>query len=266
MPADPEVLRERLRKAREAKAAKAATIVAEPDLDSDDDDVLGQLAATILKARDKKANQRKILLDLAEILDKIDPKEHPELAEDPTIEAFVERISDMRVKKAQEEGLPPGTVIGNPNSLSATIVPWTEADLTHPKWGCLKEDGTPNYVTFTPNETIPVWYNGIRCQFIADEEITVLKCFYDVYQEHKRQSREGDQRKAYMFGKSNTLPGGDMGEGAVAMARVRAFMGMGGEGGGGRMLIGYPGDARFELRDVPGAGAVAGTESVESAT
>ena len=262
MPNDPEALRARLAKAREAKAAKAAA-EPEPEPEDDDEDVLGQLAATILKARDKKVKQSKILEELGTILDRIDPTEHPELADDPTIQAFIERVGDTRLKKATAKGLRPGTVIGT--GLGQQDVPWKESDLTHPVWGCVNDKGEPEYVTFTPNETIPVWYNGIRCQFIADEEITVLKCFKDVYDEHKRATREGEQRKAWMFGKSNIRPA-EGGEAAISMASVRAFMSMGGEGGGGRIILGYPGDSRFELREVPGGAAAVGEQSGEATT
>lgn len=242
-------------KARIAAQSATAVDVAEPEEDSDDD-VLSQLAATIMKARDKKQNQRKLLDDLGKILDQIDPKEHPELADDPAIEQFMERIGAQRIKEAQEHGLRPGTVIGT--GLAQRDVPWTEADLTHPEWGCVDENGQPIYVEFIPNETIPVFYQGIRCQLIADQPIKVLRCFYDVYMEHKRLTKIAEQHRAYMFGRADSLPAELVsGDAAVATARVRAFMSMGGEKGGGRVVVGYPGDANFELREVPAGGGEA---------
>ena len=240
-------------------AGSAAVAEPEAPAEADDDDVLRTLAATLLKAADKKANQRKTLEELGAVLDRIDPKDHPELADDPTIQAFVEKITGIRVEKAREEGKPPGTVIGS--GLNAEVVPWTEADLTNKKWGCLNEQGEPWYVTFTPNETIPVFYNGIRCQLIADQEITCLKCFKDVYDEHKRLMRVADQHRQYMFARSDSLPPElATTDAAISTARVRAFMSMGGEKGGGRVTVGYPGDATFELRDIPGAQGVATSE------
>lgn len=263
MPFTDEQRRKALETRMRNKAAKA-TAVAEPDLDADDDDVLSQLASTILKARDKKANQRKVLEDLAKILDQIDPKEHPEIADDPTIGAFLEKIGEQREKRAREQGLRPGSVIGNPNSLTAAIVSWTYGDLDKyvTRCGCANPpcgispcpNGIPDLKTWTPNETIPVFWNGLRCQLIADQEVTAHSCFYNEYMEHKRLQRDADQRKAYIFGRTATPPAGDGGEAVVAMSRARAFMSISGEGGGGRMVVGYPGDARFELRDVPGGG------------
>ena len=222
------------------------------DQEDQEDDVLSQLIATLGKARDKKEKQSKVLEELGAILDRIEPTEHPELADDPTIQAFVDKIGGVRIKRAEAQGMRPGTVIGT--GLASQDVPWKESDLTHPEWGCVHPDGTPQYVTFTPNETIPVWYNGIRCQFIADEEITILKCFKDVYDERKRLLKIGEAHKAYMFGRTDALPRElQTTDAAVSTARVRAFMSLGGERGGGRMSVGYPGDDTFELREVPAA-------------
>ena len=259
------------RRNAEARQAAAATAVAEQASEievDEEDDVVSALMASLAQLRNKKTNQRKALEDLAKVLDQIDPKEHPEIADDPVIESFLEKIGQVREKKAREEGLPPGSVIGNPNSLGAQIVSWTYGDLDKyvTRCGCADApcgkspcpNGVPDLKTWTPNETIQVFWNGLRCQLIADQEVTAHSCFYNVYMEHKGLQRDGDQRKAYMFGRSGNLPSGDGGEATVAMSRARAFMSISGEGGGGRMVVGYPGDARFELRDVPGGEAPSG--------
>ena len=249
MPNTPEALRERLAKAREARKAKAAAATVEPEPVGDDP--IADLMASLQKMQAKKAGGTKALEELAGILDRIDPLDHPEIADNPVIEAFLEKIGEVRSKKDKRQ-LPPGAIRGdgNPNSLTAQDVQWKLADVN------LKPDGTKELVTWTPAETIPIFYNGVMCQAIADVEMTTEKAFYDVYSEHRRLTREAEMRKAYMFGRSNTPPPneGTDGGGSIAAARVRAFVGMGGEGGGGRILVGYPGDARFELRDVPGAG------------
>lgn len=241
MPNDPEALKERLRLAREAKKAKAAELAtAEPA----GDDPIAELMGALQAVRNKKNAGTKALEELGAILDKIDPHEYPDLADNPMIEAFLDKIGDARLKKAAKGKLPPGTVIGD--GMAARDVQWSLNDIN------LKPDGTKELVTWTPAETIPIFYNGVMCQCIADVEITTEKAFYDIYSEHRRLMREGEVRKRWMFGKTNERPP-ESDEAAVSMARVRAFMGMGGEGGGGRILTGYPGDARFELRDVPGA-------------
>ncbi len=217
---------------KEAKLAAAPVREDEPVAIEEEDDVLSQLIATLGKARNKKANQTKLLHDLGTLMDQIDPKEHPELAEDPTIMAFVEKVTGVRIAQALKAGAQPGTVVGS--GLAQQDIPWKESDLAR---YALKADGSPDLHTFTPNETIPIFWNGIRCQLIADEELTTYKCFYDVYMEHKRLSRVGDQHKAYMFGQSDRLPPElTTGDAAVATAQVRAFMHMGPRAGGGTII------------------------------
>ena len=234
---------------------RAATAVMEQSSDAgptDDSDVLTQLARTLMQAASKKANQKKVLDDLGRILDQIDPKAHPELAEDPTIQAFVEKIGGARIQQAQARGMPPGTVVGT--GMAAQALPWTLNDVVNL---VKNEHGEPVYVTFTPTETTPVFFNGVRCQLIADEEVTIPKAFYDLYQESRRLTRLGEQHKAYMMGKSSYLPPklAAEGEAAVATARVRAFMDMGGQRGGGSILVGTDGLDRREPAGGENAGA-----------
>lgn len=249
MTQDPEVLRERLAKARAAKVAKAAAATAEPA----DENPLADLIAGLQKFQGKRKASNADLLQLGELLDRLDPMEHPDLTENPAIEQFLEKIGAARARK-DKRSLKPGEIRGdgNPNALTAQDVQWTLRDVN------LLPDGSKELVTWTPSETIPIIYNGVMCQCIADVEMTTEKAFYDVYYEHRRLMREAEQRKAYMFGKTNVPPPSEGRDGTSAAATVRAFMGMGGEGGGGRILGGYPGDARFELRDVPGAQVEAG--------
>lgn len=237
------------------RKVSTAVMSAAPELDQDDDDVLAQLATTILKARDKKQKQSKVLEELGAILDQIDPTDHPELADNDVVQSFVEKIGAARLKKAEKEGLPPGSIIGT--GIAQQSVPWKLDDVNR------RADGSKELVTWTPNETIPIFYNGVMCQAIADVEMTTEKAFKDIYDERRKLLREADVRKQWMFGKTNQRPP-ESDEAAVSMARVRAFMGMGGEGGGGRILMGYPGDARFELREM--VGGTGGEQSGKTST
>lgn len=234
-----------------AKARMAVQAVAEPEPELAEDDPLGDLIAALGKARNKKASTAKDLEELGAILDRIDPKANPELADDPTIEAFLDKIGQARLKKAEQTGLAPGTVIGT--GMAERDVPWKLADVN------LLPDGSKELVTWTPNETIPVFYNGVMCQCIADVPMTTEKAFMDVYLEHKRLVQVANEHRQYMFGRSSQLPRElQTTDAAVSTARIRAFMAAGGEYGGGRITMGYPGDSTFELRDVPGGGAVSG--------
>ena len=44
-------------------------------------------------------------------------------------------------------------------------------------------------VTFTPEETIPVTYQGVKIQLIADREITVPEPFKGIYDDYRKAKR-----------------------------------------------------------------------------
>ena len=58
-------------------------------------------------------------------------------------------------------------------------IPYTMKDLR-------ERDGE---VTFIPEENIPVTVEGQTIYMAADQEITVPKCFYSVYLEHRQRDR-----------------------------------------------------------------------------
>lgn len=45
-------------------------------------------------------------------------------------------------------------------------------------------------VSFTPDETIPLNFQGVRVQAISGIEMHVPKCFKNIYDEHRRRLRE----------------------------------------------------------------------------
>lgn len=194
-----------------------------------DSQALAALGQALMNAASEGATaeeQAKALATLREVLPKLDFKKFPALRDDPTIEAFLEQLSEERANAAD---VPPGTVIdrGKPTE---RIKDWTEQDL--------KKSGMP-IVTFTPMETIPIIWNGLRCQLIAGEEITTFKCFKDVYDEHVFETRFADAHKAWLFQQRANLPHPDMANPDAIRARAT--------GSGGTMAIGA---GLFE----PGAG------------
>ena len=62
-----------------------------------------------------------------------------------------------------------------------TKTPWTRGDV----------DRAFPPVTFTPEETIPVTYNGVRYLLIADVECCVPSCIKDIYDNHRKAVRRG---------------------------------------------------------------------------
>lgn len=255
---------------RAAKAERQTTLAtAEPEPDAEGD-VLTQLIATLQKAQDKKGNQAKLLGQLAELLDQIDPQKNPELAEDPTIQAFVDKINEGRVARAQASGAAPGTQIGS--GLGQDGVPWRYTDLDKyctrcncpPEkrpagrpdcgiWPC--PTGTPDLVIgFIPPVTERVVWNGLECQFNANEEMPPIhRVFVDVYRETLRARRIAAQHAAFLFGESDVCPPELLrGDQAVGTMKARAFMSAG-KKGGGSIIVGWGGDEKFGARDF-GAG------------
>ena len=49
-------------------------------------------------------------------------------------------------------------------------------------------------VTILPEETIPVTYNGVQYQLIADREMVVPSIIRDIYLEYRRRRRQGSTR------------------------------------------------------------------------
>uniref|UniRef100_A0A6M3IHM4 Uncharacterized protein n=1 Tax=viral metagenome TaxID=1070528 RepID=A0A6M3IHM4_9ZZZZ len=74
-------------------------------------------------------------------------------------------------------GVAPGTIVRIPGSIKGdTKVIYTEEDLLR----------MFPLVTFTPEETLPLTFQGIRVQALAGVEFTVPKCFKDIYDRSRR--------------------------------------------------------------------------------
>jgi hypothetical protein len=154
----------------------------------DSSGLLASLGQALLRAAGEKGEQAKALETLKEILPKLSVKEFPKLADEPVIQEFVERLAR---EKAASSDDPPGTIY-NRGTLAEFKKDWTIKDL--------EKSGMP-LITFTPAETILVTWNELRCQLIADQEITCYKCFYDVYQEHRRAMGFAREHAAFLFRK-----------------------------------------------------------------
>jgi len=83
---------------------------------------------------------------------------------------------------------PPGTIIdkGKP---SARKVPWTYKDMKQ----------FPE-VTFTPEETIKIIYNGLLYQLVADRETIVPSVIKGLYDDHRKAMRKQSDTIMTNFG------------------------------------------------------------------
>jgi hypothetical protein len=110
------------------------------------------------------------------------------------LDALIGLLQDKELQGARplRPGDPPGTVYGR--GLNKQKKPWSWSDLKNP-------DGTwQNPKTITPLETITVAWNGLRWQFIANQEVTVPDVIYGVYMESKRLKLFGEQHAKFLFG------------------------------------------------------------------
>lgn len=93
----------------------------------------------------------------------------------PAVQALVE-------KAAQKAGasLKPGELIKDEQGRVVGIVPWSEQNILD----------TFDMVTFTPSETIPVYWNGHCVQLYANDEITCPSIFKHIYDCHLQATRD----------------------------------------------------------------------------
>lgn len=88
---------------------------------------------------------------------------------------IVSELVEATVAKEEEKGERiPGKIVNGRKTI------WTQKDI---------EARFP-ICEFTPDETIPVIYNGIRYQLIADVSMVAPTIIRDIYLEHRRKMRQ----------------------------------------------------------------------------
>lgn len=153
--------------------------------ESDSASTLAQLATLFQTAAKNKGIRTDRFEEIERLLAKLGPNDYPELLESPVVQGFLDQLAE-RTEARHPDDLP-GTIY-NLGQLSATKKRWQWRDLAQ----------FPQ-VTFTPNETIPVTWNGLMIVLQADLEMTVPEPFKQVYDEHKRALETGRQHVAYLF-------------------------------------------------------------------
>ena len=94
----------------------------------------------------------------------------PEVAQD-ILEELADTAEDSLIDEEGALVRMPGKVVGG------TKTTWTYQDLVK----------MFPIVTFLPDETILLTFNGVSVQAIANLEMHVPKCFLDIFQRHKRE-------------------------------------------------------------------------------
>ena len=92
------------------------------------------------------------------------------------LKQIVEEISSGADERIQNESgdRQPGRIVDGQKTI------YTYADLVH----------MFPLVKFTPEETIPLSFNGVRVQAFNGIEMTVPQCYKDIYDQHKRELRK----------------------------------------------------------------------------
>lgn len=191
----------RRRKAAETKAAKrearqaTATPTSGPKEDAGDlGALLAGLGAAIQKEGVNKQERARAIEQVEGLIGQLDPKDYPELAKSPAMQAFLEVLAEHKAESAPATD-PPGTIYRDKNGIAVSKKPWTLRD-------CYEQY---LLVEFTPLESKLVLFAGVPWYFVAEETVRVPKIFVDTYLESRRQTRVAYEHAQYLFKKGDRL-------------------------------------------------------------
>lgn len=155
---------------------------------------LAQLGAEYQRVKNDQEAKAKKLKEIEDVLGNVSIKDFPELAESPVVQNIVKMLGIGSLRPGQVAGL---------GTLAEREREWTWADLN-------VKDENGNRVfplkRFTPTETIPITWNGLQLQLMADQECEVPEPFYNIYREHREALLQARNHEAYLLGRSNQPP------------------------------------------------------------
>ena len=163
----------------------------------DSDNVLAQLAGLFQQASGQRSGRDKAITEALDVLGKLDPRKYPEIADNPAVQDFVEKVQAQR---AQSSDVPPGTIMGT--GLASFKKPWTKNDLLKGKDMPVEEArarGFMEWITYRPMHTTVVIWQGIKVHFMARRPIYTPKCFADVYEDSLAQQDFAERHAAWLF-------------------------------------------------------------------
>lgn len=158
----------------------------------DADDVfqqLVQLAQAAGGVAKKKQERGKILDQVADLLNKLDPEAYGELLEHPAVAKLTDQV--VQAKSANPD-VPPGADLGP----AIGKKPWTVRDLAPDRM---------DQVTWTPRMSVPITYNGITLYVQEDVEITTPKCFKDIHDESRARLRDAKEHIDFIMRKRDSV-------------------------------------------------------------
>lgn len=185
-----------------ASGGEAATAVAErePEADAEDptsEDVLAQLAGLFQQASSAKTGREKAVSDALEVLGKLDPFKYPDIADNATVQAFVEKVQQQR---AQSLDVAPGTILGS--GLAAFKKPWTKNDLLKGKGLPVEEaraKGLIEWMEYTPFKNMDVTWQGIRIVWRARQRGYFPKSHIDTFESSISADEWNERHAAWLF-------------------------------------------------------------------
>lgn len=154
---------------------------------------LMEMAQELQAAAGNKQKQGEALRKLETFLIGLDPKDHPDLAKSPVVQRFVEQLGESKAKA--NPGDVPGTIY-NRGTLAEAKKPWSGKDV----WSKYPSK------TFTPTETIPIIFDGVKVQLFAEVEVTLPSIFYDIYAEHRKSTKAAHEHAAWLMRAPNAGP------------------------------------------------------------
>lgn len=184
---------------------QAAEEAASPkDEEPASEDVLKQLAGLFAEASGQKSNREKAVTEAIDLLGKLDPFKYPDIADNPTVQAFVEKVQQQR---AQSTDVPPGTIIGT--GMAAFKKPWTKNDLLKSKDLTPEEArarGWIEWVEYRPIRNFDVTWQGIRIIWPARRLGRFPKAHVDVFEGSLDAELWNEQHAGWLF----NVPGVDI--------------------------------------------------------
>ncbi len=178
-----------------------------PPIEAPDDSsaLLASLGQAFLAMSQDKAGQQQAIVRVTEVLSKLSAKDYPALMDNPEVQRF---IDGMVKQKAESSEDPPGTVY-NRGTLAEHKKPWTWRDIKNEKM-----------ITFTPNRSMLLVWNGLVANIFADQENTIPACFYGIYVESQRGTKFATEHAEWLFRHRDAPTHPDMvtAEGVVARA------------------------------------------------
>mgnify|MGYP001562722324 CR=1 FL=1 len=189
------------------------TTVPEPTPEAGQGDTaatLISLGQAFLAMAQEKTDKAKAMVGIADMLGKLSAADYPALLDHPEVQRFVDGLIKQKAESTDD---PPGTIY-NKGTLAEHKKPWQWRDLDNAE-----------RITFTPNETRLIVFNGLPLTIIADVENTVPAPFYGLYVESKRNTRFAQEHAEWLMRKRDNPTHPDMA--TPDSVRARAIGGVG---------------------------------------